>query len=102
MPYKDQAKRREWFRRRKARIRAEFFQDKSCEWCGSRERLELHHKEPELKIDHRIWTWSAARREAEIAKCMVLCHDCHLAIHSAFLDEAAKKIEVMDSLPCEV
>lgn len=24
-----------------------------------------------------IWSLSAARREAELAKCQVLCHECH-------------------------
>ena len=30
-------------------------------------------------MSHRIWSWTDARREAELAKCRALCYDCHLA-----------------------
>jgi len=69
---------REYQRQWVARRRAEFFADKECVKCGSTDRLELDHIDPEAKVSHRIWSWSAARREVEIAKCQVLCHECHL------------------------
>ena len=78
MGYKDPDKQREYQRQWAARRRAAFFDDKSCAWCGSTERLELDHIDPELKVSHRIWSWSEARRAEEVAKCQVLCHDCHL------------------------
>lgn len=64
---------REWVRAR----RAEFFDGKSCVKCGSRKSLELDHIDPATKVSHKIWSWSAKRRAAEIAKCQVLCTDCH-------------------------
>jgi 5-methylcytosine-specific restriction endonuclease McrA len=60
-----------------AKRRAGFFADKSCAACGSRERLELDHVDPSKKTSHSIWSWSPERREAEIAKCQVLCRPCH-------------------------
>lgn len=78
MPYKDPEKQRaymrEWLRQR----RAAFFEGKCCGKCGSTDRLELDHIDPSKKVSHCIWSWSEKRREAEIAKCQVLCHECHL------------------------
>lgn len=64
---------REWMRRR----RAEFFADKVCAACGIDELLELDHVDPDVKVSHKIWSWSEERRAAEIAKCQVLCTECH-------------------------
>lgn len=41
------------------------------------------------KINHRVWSWAEARREAELAKCQILCHDCHVAKGQAPGDQAA-------------
>jgi hypothetical protein len=46
--------------------------------CGSRKRLEVDHKDPKNKVDHKVWSWSKVRRDAELSKCQVLCHECHL------------------------
>jgi 5-methylcytosine-specific restriction endonuclease McrA len=72
MPYTPQQK-REWLARR----RAAWFDGKSCDLCGSTDRLELDHVDPTQKVSHHIWSWAKARREAELAKCRPLCHDCH-------------------------
>lgn len=48
-----------------------------CRLCGSSERLEVDHIDHSTKVDHRVWSWSDERRKAELAKCQVLCHDCH-------------------------
>jgi 5-methylcytosine-specific restriction endonuclease McrA len=77
MPYKDKEKRKEYARLWVAQRRAEFFDGKFCVKCGSAESLELDHIDPEEKIHHAIWSWSAERREAELAKCQVLCNTCH-------------------------
>lgn len=53
--------------------------------------LQLHHLNPEEKDSHKIWSWSQKRREAEIAKCIVLCWPCHIHYHV----EARRK----DSMP---
>jgi 5-methylcytosine-specific restriction endonuclease McrA len=48
-----------------------------CRICGSWEQLEVDHIEPLTKEAHRIWGWTAERREAELAKCQALCRACH-------------------------
>lgn len=65
---------REWAAAR----RAAWFADKTCADCGSSDELELDHVDPQAKVSHRIWSWSAARREPELAKCEPRCHLCHL------------------------
>jgi hypothetical protein len=77
MSYKDKSKQREYQRQWIAKRRSDFFADKYCVTCSSRDRLELDHIDPSIKVDHRIWSWSQQRREAEITKCQVLCYDCH-------------------------
>ena len=57
--------------------RDSFFKDKRCIKCNSVERLELDYIDPKLKVSHRIWSWSKERQNVEIAKCQVLCYDCH-------------------------
>lgn len=64
---------REWMRKR----RAEYLTGKTCEWCGEDGPLEVDHIDPTQKISHRVWSWSAERRAAELAKCQTLCADCH-------------------------
>lgn len=65
--------RREWMRRR----RQAYFAGKACVRCGETERLELDHIDRATKEHHAIWSWSQVRREAELAKCQVLCYWCH-------------------------
>jgi hypothetical protein len=74
-PERKRAYQRDWIARR----RAAFFAGKTCETCGSTERLELDHIDRTQKVTHKIWSSSKAKREAEIAKCRVLCHECHKA-----------------------
>lgn len=78
MPYADRERqreyRREWYAARRA---AWFAANGPCAQCGSWERLELDHVDPATKVHHVIWSWSDARREAELAKCQILCVDCH-------------------------
>ena len=77
MPYANKDEQREYMRNWKAARRSEFFADKKSVDCGSTKNLELDHKDPTTKVDRKIWTWSEARRLAEIAKCQVLCRKCH-------------------------
>lgn len=52
-----------------------------CVRCGSTERLELDHIDRTTKaldLGH-LWSIAADRYAAELAKCQVLCHDCHKA-----------------------
>ena len=46
--------------------------------------LEFHHRdrgEKRATISLVIWRWSRKRIEAEIAKCDVLCANCHRKLH---------------------
>jgi hypothetical protein len=77
VPFADKEKQREYARRWLAARRAAWFAGKCCAFCGSVNNLELDHIDPAKKVAHRIWSWSAARREAELAKCRSLCDRCH-------------------------
>jgi hypothetical protein len=61
-----------------AQRRNAFFKNKTCVRCGSTDQLELDHVDQNTKANHRIWSWSVERRNAEITKCQILCHDCHV------------------------
>ena len=61
--------------------RQEFLSDKVCAHCGTTDNLHLHHVDPSTKRDGYIWHWSEDRRNAEIAKCIVLCSACHRKHH---------------------
>lgn len=49
-----------------------------CTKCGSTIKLQFDHIDCKTKINHRIWTWSPARRAAELAKCQFICEACHI------------------------
>jgi len=52
-----------------------------CVVCGSTEDLQLDHilkEEKEFQIG-QLWSVSKERYEAELAKCQLLCRDCHKA-----------------------
>lgn len=57
-------------------------QNGPCGRCGSAHDLQVHHRDKSEKTSHRIWTWSSARRAAELAKCEPICRACHIAIHA--------------------
>ncbi len=78
MPYKNLEQQRQYQREWMAKRRLDYFFDKACVRCGSGDNLQLDHVDPTLKISHKIWSWSAEKREAELAKCQVLCEHCHL------------------------
>jgi 5-methylcytosine-specific restriction endonuclease McrA len=50
-----------------------------CASCGSTQMLEVDHIDPASKElePAGIWSRRAEVREAELAKCQVLCIDCH-------------------------
>ena len=82
MPYVDPKKQREaqhqWYlavvKERKA---AWILANGPCKKCGSADELEVDHIDPSKKVSHNIWSWAKKRRLSELAKCQVLCHDCH-------------------------
>lgn len=69
---------RQWMKKR----RDSYFKDKSCAHCRSTENLELDHINAEDKLINPANLWSMSdsnpRKIAELAKCQVLCHSCHL------------------------
>src|ERR1019366_9553584 len=78
MPYKDPAKHSAYQAARcLAKRTAWLAENGPCVECGSWERLEVDHIDPALKVSHRIWNWSEAKRQTELAKCQILCYDCH-------------------------
>lgn len=77
MSYSDPDAQRQYQREWVARRRAKWFADKTCVDCGGAADLELDHIDPTQKVSHRIWSWSWERIEAEAAKCVVRCTDCH-------------------------
>ena len=80
MPYKDPQQQREYQRRWMTRNRQKWLaQNGPCVDCGAWADLEVDHQDPAQKIDHRIWSWSAERREVELAKCVTRCRVCHKA-----------------------
>jgi hypothetical protein len=77
-------------RRRKQEIRKWFDEYKSqlqCARCPETHPacLEFHHREPKKKeivvAKALVWGWSIERILAEIAKCDVLCANCHRKLH---------------------
>lgn len=73
-PERQRAYLREWMRAR----RAEWLADKGCVWCGATANLQIDHIDRTQKVSHRVWSWSRPKRDAELAKCQVLCKPCHL------------------------
>jgi hypothetical protein len=63
-----------WVQRRRAEWLAA---NGPCVQCGSADQLEVDHIDRGEKLSHRIWSWTPARRDAELAKCQVLCAECH-------------------------
>lgn len=60
-----------------------------CKCCGEAEpcALAFHHTDPGGK-DFSIASFRTAslkRIEAEIKKCVVLCHNCHAKVHAGLL-----------------
>lgn len=77
MPYASKEEQREYQRLWWNRRRSEWFADKICVDCGSKENLQLDHIDRSQKISHKIWSWSSERRQAELAKCCARCEECH-------------------------
>lgn len=88
--YRANAKRKlAWQYRRIEEVRVwfrELKKTKVCARCGETtvECLQFHHRDPSQKVldvSATIARWSRERILAEIAKCDVLCANCHLKHH---------------------
>src|SRR5215469_10681061 len=49
-----------------------------CIDCGTWNDLQIDHADAAAKVSHNVWSWAQARREAELAKCVVRCRPCHV------------------------
>lgn len=57
-----------------------------CQHCGYDKyhgALEFHHVDPSKKegTPSRLWGWSKARRDKELANTILLCANCHREEH---------------------
>lgn len=52
-----------------------------CARCGSKEQLEFDHIDPATKLRPVTLLQHASAKAfwAEVGKCQLLCHDCHVA-----------------------
>lgn len=62
-----------------------------CALCGidNPAVLQFHHRDPKEKrftLGGAARSKSIAQVQAEIAKCVVLCGNCHLLVHAGELD----------------
>lgn len=52
-----------------------------CQMCGSSDKLEVDHKDASTKLISPTSLWGMSdknpKKIAELAKCWVLCSDCH-------------------------
>lgn len=98
VPFKDINSKREFQRKWLLERRHEYFKDKSCAKCGSKENLELHHLDPKEKVSHRIWSWALNRRQTELDKCCALCRICHkLETKQQYKDKVFSKKQIAES-----
>lgn len=103
MPIVDPEKRRAYARAWMRRRRTEWMDANGpCALCGSRERLELDHIDPALKISHNVWSWAKERREAELAKCRVLCRTCHAKRHKLESTHGSRRMFRYHGCRCDV
>ena len=99
---KQRAYQREWIRKR----RQKYIGGKPCEWCGKvSDKTNIHHVDSTAKVHHNIWSWKEDRLLEELAKCAILCEECHVEHHAEerrYSPEDYKhgKVTTYDSFGC--
>ncbi len=70
----------------------EYKATKSCQLCPENTIicLDFHHRnadEKDRSISNAVlkWGWGFKRLEEEIAKCVILCSNCHRKVHAGIL-----------------
>jgi len=81
MPYKDKKKQREYQRIWMSNRREQGIQHLGgkCVHCGSTRDLEIDHIDPSVKsyAMGSLWGHRWETILTELAKCQILCHECH-------------------------
>lgn len=83
MPTRDKEKynayMREYMYKRYYKIRQEMLDELGgqCVKCGSKERLEIDHKDPNSKVIELTDSHSEQLYKEELVKCQLLCRKCH-------------------------
>ena len=76
-------------------------QDRSCTYCGAADQtLDYHHRQPSKKLfalgGHPGLQWNADEIAAEMSKCDLSCHSCHVRVHraanAAFYQDAGENL----------
>lgn len=97
MGWKDQDKKRV-YQRSWVRNRRKYYielRGGACERCGCTVDLEFHHTNPEIKVTHRIFSYSKEKIEKELSTCILLCRiPCH-RIEQAKLKERKNANSIM-------
>ncbi len=78
MPFKNHEEQKkyqsEWLRKR----RDDWISDNGpCRKCQSSTELQVDHINRANKVNHNVWSWAKKRRLKELAKCQVICLECH-------------------------
>jgi hypothetical protein len=65
----------------------QFIKGKCCEHCGNNNPIvfEWHHVDPTQKerlVSEMLNRWSLPSIKKEIAKCILLCANCHREVHA--------------------
>jgi hypothetical protein len=73
-------------RQRKLAFVKDYKSSHPCEKCGEKHIacLQFHHKDPKTKsgdISAHTTKWGMPKLLEEIAKCIVLCANCHMKLH---------------------
>jgi len=71
-----------------------------CQICGYNKysgSLDFHHKDPNEK-EGRITFRSVHSSQIEIAKCAMLCKNCHNEIHAIYRESADRYTAIMNGL----
>jgi Fe-S oxidoreductase len=87
---------RQWFNDLKATL--------SCQYCGETcpQALDFHHRDPATKrfnLSAQLESFSRKSIEAEIAKCDVVCANCHRKLHAGVPVRDVWQ-DYLDKLPC--
>jgi len=65
-------------------FREKWYSDLFCDHCESEENLSFHHLDPNTKIYgiSEMEYKNTLEILAEMAKCIVLCNNCHMKVHA--------------------